>query len=152
MYFYELIKDLSKNEKVRLYIDMDGVIASYDFGKKLDFATKRPLKTNINTLKKVSTLPNIELWILSCCRKTNEIAIKNAWLDEHASFISKERRVILAREDFNNDHASIIKLNYLKNLNIDEKIILVDDDITVLNLINQNLKNITLFQDSELID
>ena len=144
MYFYELIKDLSKDEKVRLYIDMDGVIASYDFGKKLDFATKRPLKTNINTLKNVSTLPNVELWILSCCRKTAEIAIKNAWLDEHASFISKERRVILAREDFNNDYASIIKLNYLKDLKTDAKIILIDDDITVLNLIKQNLENISL--------
>ena len=32
---------------------MDGVIASYDFEKPLDFVNKRPLTTNIETLSQL---------------------------------------------------------------------------------------------------
>ena len=35
MYFYELIKNLSKGNKTRIYVDMDGVISSYDLGNLL---------------------------------------------------------------------------------------------------------------------
>ena len=43
MHFYNLIKELSKKNKIKLFVDMDGVIASYDFGKPLNFKIKRPL-------------------------------------------------------------------------------------------------------------
>ena len=51
MHFYNIINELSKNQKISLYVDMDGVIASYDAGKKLDFKNKRPLTENINKLE-----------------------------------------------------------------------------------------------------
>ena len=54
MHFYNLIKELSEKKEVMLYVDMDGVIASYNIGKPLDFLNKRPLKENINKLEKVS--------------------------------------------------------------------------------------------------
>ena len=73
MHFYELIKEKYHDKEVLLFVDMDGVIASYDFGKPLDFKNKRPLKTNIDTLKKVSELDNITLNILSVCRKDYQI-------------------------------------------------------------------------------
>jgi hypothetical protein len=73
MHFYNLIKELSSVNKIKLFVDMDGVIASYDFGKPLDFKMKRPLNTNIEVLRKVSLLENVELFILSVCRKNYQI-------------------------------------------------------------------------------
>ena len=34
-----LLKNEHKNEKIVIYVDMDGVLASYDVGEKLDFKT-----------------------------------------------------------------------------------------------------------------
>ncbi|MBO5375648.1 MAG: hypothetical protein J6A52_02225, partial [Bacilli bacterium] len=76
MHFYKLIKKLTEDKKAIIYVDMDGVIASYYLGKPLDFKNKRPLTTNINTLKKINTLTNIELHILSICRKDYQIKEK----------------------------------------------------------------------------
>ena len=56
MYFYNLIKDIVKDKKTIMYVDMDGVIAAYDFGNPLDFANKRPLYTNIKKLEEISKL------------------------------------------------------------------------------------------------
>lgn len=69
MYFYNLIKDIVGDKKTIMYVDMDGVIAAYDFGKSLEFDKKSPLYTNIKKLEEVSKLDNIELRILSACRK-----------------------------------------------------------------------------------
>ena len=55
MYFYNLIESLAKEVKIIIYVDMDGVIASYDFGKNLDYINKRPIITNIKSLKKNQT-------------------------------------------------------------------------------------------------
>ena len=66
---------------------MDGVIASYDFGKPLNFKKKRPLTTNIKTLSKVNKLANVELYILSVCRLERQIKEKNNWLDKYAPFL-----------------------------------------------------------------
>ena len=30
MYFYNLIKEMSKDKKIRLYVDMDGVLAKWE--------------------------------------------------------------------------------------------------------------------------
>ena len=84
MHFLELITKLSENQKLKIYVDMDGVIASYDFGKPLRFDIKRPLYTNINTLKKISEIENVELHILSICITDNQVLEKNNWLDKYA--------------------------------------------------------------------
>ena len=152
MYFYNLINKLSKEKKIIIYVDMDGVIASYDFGKPLDFANKRPLITNIKTLEKVSHLKNVELHILSVCRKKREINDKNDWLDKYAKKKKKDKRIILDKESNPSFTSKELKLNYLKTLNYNDKIIFIDDDNEVLRFIRDNLKDIILFQDSELID
>ena len=152
MHFYELIKELSENKKTIVYVDMDGVIASYDFGKPLDFKNKRPLSTNIKTLSELLKLKNIELHILSVCRFDSQIIDKNDWLDKYASFFEKDKRTIISKES--NPHCSSkkLKLNYLKSLQSKEQIIFIDDDNEVLETIHNELKNIILYQDSELID
>ena len=152
MYFYNLIKELALNNKIKLFIDMDGVIASYDFGKPLNFKTKRPLNTNIEVLRKVSSLQNVELFILSVCRKDFQIDDKNEWLDKNASFFKKENRFILSKESIPNVSSPNMKLQFLKRYKTSDKMILVDDDNVVLSTISNGLNDIILFQDSELID
>ena len=151
MHFYNLIKEIS-NEEIVLFVDMDGVIASYDFGKPLDFKNKRPLYNNIEVLKKVSTIDNVELHILSVCRKNYQIEEKNEWLDIYAPFFKKENRHILSKETIIGLQSSNMKANFLKDYVSNKKIILLDDDIRVLRAVADTAPHVTLFQDSELID
>lgn len=152
MHFYKIMENLSKGRKLLIFVDMDGVIASYDIGKPYDFDKKRPLITNINTLKRLNSLENCELYILSICKKDYQIKEKNDWLDLNASFFKKENRIIISKENNNITESGILKANYLNNLNTKDQIILIDDDNKVLKIVKENVKNITLFQDSELID
>lgn len=152
MYFYNLMKELSEKKEIVLFVDMDGVISSYDFGKPLNFKIKRPLWNNIKTLEKVSFLPNIELCILSVCRKDTEIKDKNNWLDKYVSFINKEKRYILSKENTTETFSGNLKKNFLKHYPTKKQLVLVDDDNLILKEIKKEVKNIILLQDSELID
>jgi len=152
MHFYELIKKLTDDKKTIIYVDMDGVIASYDFGKPLDFANKRPLSTNIKALSQLCNLKNVELHILSVCRFDNQVKEKNDWLDKYAPFFEEDKRTIISKESNPHYSSKELKLNYLKSLEIEEQIIFIDDDNEVLRTVRNGLKNIILYQDSELID
>ena len=132
MHFYELIQKQTKNKKTRIYVDMDGVIASYDIGKPYDFENKRPLTTNIKTLSKINNLENTELFILSICKKDSQIKEKNNWLDKYAPFFQKDNRIIISKESNPNLSSKELKLNYLKSLKTDNQIILIDDDNEII--------------------
>lgn len=131
---------------------MDGVIASYDFEKPLDFVNKRPLTTNIETLSQLCKLKNVELHILSVCRFNNEVNEKSEWLNKYAPFFEKDKRTIIPKESYPHYSSKELKLNYLKSLKNDEQIIFIDDDNETLRTVHDGLKNIILCQDSELID
>ena len=152
MYFYNLINILTKDKNTVIYVDMDGVIASYDFGRPLEFDKKRPLTTNIKKLEEISKLDNVELKILSACKKDFQIKEKNDWLDIHAPFFVKENRIILSRESHDNIPSSEMKANYLENINEDRQIIVLDDDNNVLKTIHNRLNHVICIQDSEMID
>lgn len=152
MHFIDLIKKISIDEEVILFVDMDGVIASYDVGRPYDFKNKRPLKNNINIFREIAKLDRVSLHILSVCRENYQIEEKNEWLDINAPFFEKENRVILSKEDSIYKISSELKLNYLKKYKTDKKIVFIDDDNSVLSVVNKELKNIILFQDSELVD
>lgn len=152
MYFYEKIKEMCKDKKTVMYVDMDGVIAAYDFGNPLNFANKRPLLTNIKKLEDISKLDNIELKILSACKNNFQIDEKNAWLDKHAPFFKQENRIILSREKYNNELSCNLKAQYLNSIDEDRQVILLDDDNNVLKVVSKSVENIICIQDSEMID
>ncbi|MBR4671673.1 MAG: hypothetical protein IKO78_00550 [Bacilli bacterium] len=152
MHFYELMKEKYKDKEVLLFVDMDGVIASYDFGRPLDFKNKRPMKTNIETLRKVSELENVTLNILSICRKDYQIQEKNEWLDLYAPFFKKENRNVISKESVTGFSSAELKLNFLENLDTDKLIIMLDDDNKVLEVLSRSKRDIILYQDSELVD
>lgn len=152
MNFIKVIEELLKENNIDLFVDMDGVIACYDFGKAYDFDKKRPLKTNIEKLKQISKLDGIKLHILSICRKDSQVKEKNDWLDINAPFFEKERRFILSKETILNTSSANMKLNFLRDYKTNNQKVLLDDDNRVLKTVGYNLENIIVFQDSELID
>jgi len=152
MYLKEYLEQY-KDKKIKLFIDMDGVIADYIFGSAQDYDQKRPLYDSINKLEIISKMPNIELFIFSSTRKTEGIEQKHYWLDKYAPFFKKENRIILSREDNNMEQSAILKANFLKNYKRDGSIIIViDDDPRNLKEINRINEDIVLLKDTALID
>ena len=151
MYFLNKIKKMTKNRTLRIYVDMDGVIADYEFGSELLFLNKRPIMTNIKTLEKIAKLPNVSLYILSICRKDEDIADKNSWLDKYAPFFDLNKRIIISKNN-KSKSSKELKLEYLNSLNTKDLIIVIDDDNAILKYLKDNLKDILYFQDSSIID
>ncbi len=150
MNFYNEIKQYG-NKKIELYVDMDGVITDYNFGKPLDFKNKRPLTTNIKALERVSKMDNVNMHILSICKKDYQIKEKNDWLDKYINFINKDNRIIISKES-NEGSSRELKANYLKEINVEGILMLIDDDNEILKFIRDNVKDIVLYQDSVLVD
>lgn len=152
MYLKEYLERY-KDKKIKLFIDMDGVIADYDFGYACDYDKKRPLFDSIKKLEEISKMKNIELYIFSATRKSEGFNQKHSWLDKYAPFFKKENRIILSREDNDFMESSLLKANYLKNYERDDSIIIViDDDPKNLRDINKLNEDIILLKDSVLVD
>ena len=64
MYIKEFLNSYS-NKKIKLYVDMDGVIADYNVGEACEYDKKRPLYDSIKKLEEVSKMPNVEMFVLS---------------------------------------------------------------------------------------
>lgn len=111
------------------------------------------MDNNINTLKKLSKLGNVNLYILSICIYEQQIEDKNNWLDKHAPYFEKEKRIIIPKESYPNISSKELKYNTLKKykgkLN---NIIVIDDDNGILKYLSENLKEIDYYQDSSIVD
>lgn len=143
------IKTMARDQKIDIYVDMDGVIAEYDFGRPLDFLNKRPLLGNIKVLEEISKIPNVEMHILSICKKDSQINDKNVWLDKYAPFFKKENRNVLSKETYTDRSSSELKVDFLNN--IESFKILIDDDNGILKEVDKKVKNISLYQDSSIV-
>ena len=142
-----------KDKKVRLYVDMDGVVADYDVGIPYNFDKKRPLLTNIAKLEEASKMDNIELYICSVSRMEEGIREKNAWLDIHAPFFKKENRIIIDRETHDYKTSIELKAEFFKNVERDGRtIIVIDDDPMILREIGDTSKDIIRLKDTVLVD
>lgn len=152
MYLKKLM-DKYKNNKIELYVDMDGVIADYVVGIPYNFDQKRPLYDSIKKLEEISKMSNVSMNILSITKMNIGKQEKNVWLDKYAPFFKKENRNIISKEENPNISSENLKLNFLKNLNNNDKIIiLIDDDPIILKTIKKELKNIVLLKDTVLVD
>ena len=152
MHIKEVITKILEEKNIDLFVDMDGVIAAYEFGMPLDFDKKRPLLSNINKIKELSKLEGVKLHILSCCKKDFQINLKNEWLDKYAPFFKKEERYILSKETITELSSAEMKLNFIQNYQTNSQIVVIDDDNQVIKTIGKNTANVIVLQDSELID
>ena len=152
MYLKEYLKQF-KDRKIKLFIDMDGVIADYEFEKAYEYDLKRPLFDSIKKLQEVSKINNIELFIFSATRKNEGIEQKHLWLNTYAPFFKKENRIIISREENDFKESSLLKANYLKNYERDESVLIViDDDPKNLKEINKVNDDVILLKDTALVD
>ena len=152
MYITDYIKQF-KNKRIKIYVDMDGVIADYDVGKASEYDKKRPLLTNIEALREVSKNKNVEMFILSITRMTIGREEKNRWLDKYVEFIKKENRYIISREENNFIPSKILKSRFMKKIVRDGSvIILIDDDLAVLDKVMRTNEDIYLLKDTALVE
>ncbi|MBR3254682.1 MAG: hypothetical protein IKF97_00410 [Clostridia bacterium] len=142
-----------EQDNVKMYVDMDGVIADYNVGEACNYDKKRPLYTNISKLEEISKMDNVEMYVLSVTRMSEGIEQKNIWLDEFAPFFKKENRVILSREANDFMPSRMLKSSFLKSLDRDGKrIIVIDDDPSVIKQIAEENQDIVLLKDTALVD
>lgn len=149
MNIYSIISKLTDNGEVHIYLDIDGVLANYNVGNLVDFKEKRILHNNVDSVKFLSTIPNVELYILSVCKDDIEKSSKNSFLDMNANFIMNDHRIFLNKDD---KSVMEIKSDYLKGLNRRNKIVYLDSDNSVLEYVKYNNNDIEVLHASELVD
>ena len=151
MYITDYIKQF-KNKRIKIYVDMDGVIADYDVGKASEYDKKRPLLSNIAVLREISKKENVEMFILSITRMTIGREEKNRWLDKYVEFIKVENRFIISREEHNFMPSKTLKKKFIKNIKRDESIIIViDDDPAIIDEIRKSSEDVYLLKDTSLV-
>ena len=152
MYLKEYLKQFG-DKKIKLFVDMDGVIVDYIFGSAQDYDKKRPLYDNIDKLEEVSKMPNVETFIFSATRYSSGFAQKHYWLDTYAPFFKKENRIIISREENNMRDSSTLKAEYLANYKRDGSVlILIDDDPKNLKDVRKLNEDVILLKDTVLVD
>lgn len=152
MYLKEYLKQFG-DKKIKLFVDMDGVIVDYIFGSAQDYDKKRPLYDNIDKLEIISHIPNVELFIFSATRYSSGFAQKHYWLDTYAPFFKKENRIIISREENNMRDSSTLKAEYLANYKRDGSVlILIDDDPKNLKDVRKLNEDVILLKDTVLVD
>ena len=151
--YLEKFLEQYKNKKVKMFVDMDGVIADFNFGEARNFDKKRPLYSSINKLENISKKENVDLYIFSATRMKKGYDEKQYWLDKYAPFFKKENRVIISREEHDFVESATLKADYMKNVKRDGSVIVViDDDPKNLRAIRQSNEDVVLLKDTALVD
>ena len=142
-----------QDKKVKMFVDMDGVIADFNFGEACDYDKKRPLFSSINKLEDISKKKNVDLYIFSATRMNKGYDEKQYWLDKYAPFFKKENRVIISREEHDFVESATLKADYMKNVERDGSVLIViDDDPKNLRAISKLNNDVVLLKDTALID
>ena len=151
--FYNRIKKIcEENEKVAMFIDMDGTIVEYivfpdekiSTTAKGKFLDAQPIDVVINNLKKINTIENIDLYILSLSRSSIIVNEKKHWLKKYADFIKEENWIIINKEngEYNKENRDFIKSEKIKEkLQEYSCAILLDDDHRILKQTQNDLKD-----------
>ena len=138
--FIEKIEKICKeNEKVAMFIDMDGTITVYDIypenmvNEKMqeEYSQAEPAQYIIDILEKVNHIPNLDLYILSLSRTVKITKEKKKWLKKYIPFIEEANWIIITNME--NEY------NYFILLDDDHKILkeaqkLLDGNINVFHI------------------
>ena len=142
--FYNTIKEICEsNEKVAMFIDMDGTIVEYPVflegeittNTKGKFINEKPLDLIIEKLRKINEINNIDLYILTLAKSNIIVEEKKIWLKKHVDFIKEENWIIVNKEkgEYNKENRNIIKVQKMKEkMNDYDCLILLDDDHKIL--------------------
>ena len=87
MYIKDFL-DQYKDKKIKLFVDMDGVIADYIIGQPKDYDKKRPLFDSINKLKLISELPNVEMYVHSKPTVLGKKQGSRRWIKKNGDFLA----------------------------------------------------------------
>ena len=96
--FFNRINEIcSKYKKVAIFIDMDGTINEYtvysdnEILKRMgdNYKNAEPIQEVIESLREISKIPNIDLYILSLSKSNKISNEKDIWLEKYTNFIPK---------------------------------------------------------------
>lgn len=142
--FINKIQDIcKKNEKVAMFIDMDGTINEYEVylekavAQQMEdnYMNTAPIQPIIATLNEINNIPNIDLYILSLSRTNNLTEKKQLWLKKYVDFIPKANWIIITKEngEYTKENRDFIKsLKMKEKINEYEHFIFLDDDHKIL--------------------
>ena len=142
------IIEYAKNNKVCCFFDMDGTCAELRTGEKkriLDnekgfFLNKRPLKSILSVMEKISKIDNIKVCILSNCYYNEQKQDKITWLKKYAPFVKEENIniIVLTEENYDDKTKHNLKPNKIKSvLKENEKAVLFEDNYNIINATNK---------------
>jgi len=153
MYFKSFIESID-SKKIKIFVDMDGVIADYIVGEARDYDKKRPLLTTIAQLEEFSHRENVELYILSISRSDIGVDEKNVWLDKYAPFFKKENRIIISRESNNMEKSYKLKCDFIKSVEREKDctIVVIDDDCDIVHKLKDENCDIIILKDTVFVD
>ena len=151
--FIDKVKEIKKeNEKIAIFVDMDGTIAEYpvyqeeNVAKAMEeeYSKIEPVNYIINILKELSKIENIDLYILTLSKTIQISEEKIKWLKKYANFIQEKNWIIITKElgEYNKENRDFIKaLKMQEKLPIYDFEILLDDDHKVLKETQKLLGN-----------
>ena len=149
--FFDKIKEIcEKNEKVAMFIDMDGTILEYRiFGGEdqvihahEQLMNEKPITPIIDVLKEINKIENVDLYILSLAKTTKIVEEKKVWLNKYVDFIKKENWILIDKEkgEYNSENRNIKKSEKMKEKLAEYNfVILLDDDHKILKETNKEL-------------
>lgn len=151
--FLERVKEIKKeNEKIAIFVDMDGTIAEYpvyqeeNVAKAMEeeYSKIEPVNYIINILKELSKIENIDLYIVTLSKTIQISEEKIKWLKKYVNFIQEKNWIIITKElgEYNKENRDFIKaLKMQEKLPIYDFEILLDDDHKVLKETQKLLGN-----------
>lgn len=151
--FYKKIEEIcKKNDRVAMFIDMDGTIVEYVVYQDSEISTtsqgkflnENPIYAVIENLKEISKIKNIDLYILSLAKSDIIVEEKRIWLKKYIDFIDEEKWIIVNKEknEYNKENRDYIKAEKMKEKLMQyDKVILLDDDHKILKQTQKELKD-----------
>lgn len=94
------------NDKQRIFIDMDGVLAEFKLGKSIEelcepgyFKSLAPCMGMVKAVHQLLTLPTLDVYILSHYLCQQALSDKQAWLDQYLPILQPEHQIFVPYGD-----------------------------------------------------